>query len=99
MEAKFTASRTEVLLIGKIIDRFEAITRRKVDDRMSLMMDLEACHSNGCSLDLISMHEAASDFDLVHDVGGIRQHLDRETGQLRDFFMPRYAARYNREAA
>jgi hypothetical protein len=98
MATKFTASRAETALIFKIIERFERITN-KPSDRLSLSMDLDACHSNGCSLDLIALLEAASDFDLVHDVGGIRMHIDRDTGKLGDCFLPRYAARDARAAA
>ena len=53
-------------------------------------MDLEVLHSNGCTLDLDGLLNAR-DFDLVHDITGIACHLDRETGQLKDCFVPRYA--------
>ena len=35
----------------------------------------------------------ADDLDFIHDVFGIRRHLDVATGELRDCFVPRYAAR------
>lgn len=89
---RMDASRAEVKLIAAIVDRFETLRAHDVEvDRLSLMMDLEACHCNGCPLDLISLHEVATDFDFLHDVGGIRRHLNRETGQLQDHFRPRYA--------
>lgn len=31
------------------------------------------------------------DFNFVHDLVGIRNHLNRQTGQLENFFVPRFA--------
>lgn len=59
-------------------------------DRMSLEMDLAACHSNGTPLDLEKLL-AAPNFDFSHDVSGIRQHIDRRTGMLTGCFLPRCA--------
>jgi hypothetical protein len=59
-------------------------------DLLSIQMDLEACHTHGCPLDLERMREAKKS-DLMHDVAGIRRHLDRDTGELRDCFLPRFA--------
>ena len=60
------------------------------NSRLDVSMDLTACHVNACELDLDGLL-AASDGDLVHDVGGIMAHLNRRTGKLEDYFMPRYA--------
>ncbi len=57
-----------------------------------MWMDLVACHANGCPLDFERLSDA-DDFNIAHDVFGIRRHLDRETGQLTDHFLPRYAAK------
>lgn len=54
-------------------------------------MDLTVCHLNGCPLRLVDLAEA-NEFDLIHDVLGINRHLDHETGELKDCFLPRYAA-------
>lgn len=59
-------------------------------DRLTVSMDLTACHANGCPLDLDGMLSCSAS-DLIHDVAGISAHIDRQTGQLRDCFMPRYA--------
>lgn len=75
-----------------IVERYERLIGVANVDRLSTMMDLEACHCNGCPLDLISLLEAAGDADLAHDVAGITRHLNRETGRLEDYFRPRYAA-------
>lgn len=58
--------------------------------RLDAQMDVTACHANGCPLDLKGLLEA-DDTNFVHDVFGIRRHLDRETGKLLDCFVPRYA--------
>lgn len=56
----------------------------------SCTMDLTAFHLNGCPLDLDSLAKAKP-CDLIHDVAGIREHINRETGKLEDCFLPRYA--------
>lgn len=95
----FGATRSETALILAVTKRFEAIIGAQRVDRLSTLMDLEACHCNGTPLDLIALHECASDADLVHDVAGIARHIDRETGRLGGHFLPRYANRTNLEAA
>lgn len=59
-------------------------------DKQDAMMDLDACHSNGCPLDFDKL-EAFDDFNFTHDVAGIARHLDRRTGKLEDHFLPRCA--------
>jgi hypothetical protein len=58
-------------------------------------MDLEATHAS-CPLQLREMVESLDGpykSDVVHDLLGIRRHLNRETGQLEDHFTPRFAQR------
>lgn len=62
---------------------------------MSICMDLEATHCNGCPLRLREMLEALTEADyanVMHDICGINQHIDRSTGLLKDHFLPRFAA-------
>lgn len=92
LQIRMDASRTEVMVMKSIVERYERLIGVANVDRLSTMMDLEACHCNGCPLDLISLLEAAGDADLAHDVAGITRHLNRETGRLEDYFRPRYAA-------
>ncbi len=33
----------------------------------------------------------ADPFNFAHDIGGIYRHLDRDTGELKDCFWPRFA--------
>lgn len=58
---------------------------------IEVAMDIEAAHWKR-PLYLRNLL-AASDENFAHDVFGIIRHLDRETGELRDCFVPRYAVR------
>ena len=58
-------------------------------DRLHLVMDLTVCH-NFTPLNLDELLKADG-YDFAHDVWGIMRHLDRETGELRDCFLPRFA--------
>lgn len=78
--------------------RFDAVMKRafrelKVrdkDERLSLSMDILAAHSNGCPLDFRRLL-VADGFNFLHDICGISRHICRETGQLQNFFLPRFA--------
>jgi|SRR5580700_1257281 hypothetical protein len=87
--ASFHTTREETILIGKIIDRAERLSQQPID-RMTAHMDLSACIANGCPLKLAELLDA-DDFDFAHDFWGIARHIDRKTGLLGDFFLPRYA--------
>lgn len=84
------ATPDEHRLMLAIAQRVEALDTYYPDDTQTLVMDLEACHCNGCPLALEELSRASAG-DLIHDVMGIRQHLDRKTGRLGDCFTPRYA--------
>ncbi len=53
-------------------------------------MDITACHRNGTPLDLKKLCDI-DHANFAHDVFGIARHLDRKTGELRNFFVPRCA--------
>lgn len=91
---RLNATRAEREVILGIVRRFEDLVGDDLEvNRLSTMMDLEACHCNGCLLDLEGLRDLSRDVDLVHDVAGIGRYLDRETGKLTQAFTPRYAAR------
>lgn len=88
----FKVSRGHANVIQRIATR-AAEMRRKMGlphDRLEIEMDVTATHANGCPLQLARLL-LADDVDFAHDVFGIARHLDRETGQLRDCFLPRYS--------
>jgi hypothetical protein len=58
--------------------------------RLDILMDVHATHSV-CPLRLDDLL-AADDFNFSHDIGGIARHLNRQTGEMEDFFVPRFAA-------
>ncbi len=64
---------------------------------LSLNMDITACHANGNPLRLQELLDADS-FNFAHDVFGIYRHIDRNTGKMLDFFVPRFTQR-NKAAA
>lgn len=59
--------------------------------RLNLQMDLSAVHAK-MPLKLAEL-ATADDFNFAHDVAGIVGHLNRQTGELEDFFVPRFACR------
>jgi len=91
---KFTKNEAEARLIGqitkKVFGAWFLADRNTTRDTLSIMMDLDACHANGCPLDLQRMLEADSD-SLINDVLGIAVNLDRDTGRLQNGYIPRFA--------
>jgi hypothetical protein len=61
-------------------------------DIQTASMDFTAVHANGTPLRLDDLLNF-DDFDFLHDMVGIRRHLNRETGQLDGCFVPRSAKR------
>lgn len=82
------SSTEEVLAINRIAKMAKTLDGSL--DLLRVQMDLEACHTHGCPLDLERMANGQKG-DLMHDVSGIAAHLDRETGELLDCFVPRFA--------
>jgi hypothetical protein len=89
---EWTVSKEDMNLILDITKRAENMGLRGATKRVTMLMDLTACHANGTPLRLEALLHAA-DGDFIHDITGIRAHMDRETGQLKDCFLPRYAAK------
>jgi len=88
--AKFTDQESKAVQI--IIARANRMAKRMDQplDRFSLRMDLAAVHLH-TPINFMGLL-SAPDFDFGHDVFGIMRHIDRETGQLMDFFLPRCAS-------
>jgi hypothetical protein len=89
---QFRCTRSEIIVVSKIAKRAVcmALDAGVAYKHQDAMMDIEACHSNGCPLKLEELL-AADDGNFGHDVFGIRRFIDRETGKLGDGFWPRFA--------
>jgi hypothetical protein len=85
----FDVSAKDGKLINQIVVRAAALLGGF--ERIELAMDVTAIHANGCPLRLSGLL-TASDVDFCHDISGIRRHLNRNTGQLENFFSPRFRA-------
>lgn len=88
----FTTNKQEHKTIQAIADRASALGLQNGIEypAVDAAMDITAVHANGCPLRLDELL-AAEPFDFTHDVFKIRRHLNRTTGQLEDFFYPRFA--------
>ena len=53
-------------------------------------MDITATHLNGNPLKLSEL-ASADNLNFSHDIFGIRRHLNRQTGELEDCFVPRFS--------
>lgn len=82
-ESKVSKEETKTILkiTGRAADLLNA-------DTLTTAMDVEFVHIN-TPLDLNGLLEA-DDENFAHDISGIRRHLNRDTGELRDCFCPRY---------
>lgn len=92
--AKFTATKKEMKFIERIVERALKLAEdlEFSCNKATLLMDIEACHCNGTKLDLKKLM-SFDNSNFSHDVFGIRKHLDRNTGKLRDCFRPRCAVK------
>lgn len=85
----WNATSEEISLITGIVDRY--INEYHPDiDRTYLQLDIKATHLNGCELDLAKFLHLPK-FDFIHDVCGITKNINRVTGKLDNFFLPRCA--------
>ncbi len=82
----FETTKKDYLLISKIVKR--GIELAKKYDAMTMNMDVTAVHANGTELDLDKFLKF-DDFNFSHDLFGIRDHINRETGKLENCFSPR----------
>lgn len=95
MTINFKVTRDEQDVIASIVERTIKLyedARAVPPRRMDLTMDITAAHANGCPLDLEGLRDARP-ADFLHDVSGIMRHINRETGALEGFFLPRYHRR------
>jgi hypothetical protein len=85
----WNTSKQDALTISEIVARARGYWPDV--NALKLNMDITATHANGCPLKLREL-AGAPKLDFAHDVCGIQRHINRETGQLENCFVPRYAA-------
>ncbi len=83
----FNTTIEEDTTIAKITKRAKSLNPRI--NSMDVMMDLTAVHCNGCKLKLSELLNA-NNSDFIHDVAGITQNINRDTGGLTNCFLPRF---------
>ncbi len=79
----------EVRLINKIVNRGWKTMKKNYRERIDMIMDIDAANKC-CPLKLQELLEA-DDINFYHDIIGIGQHMNRRTGKLEDYFIPRFA--------
>lgn len=91
---EFTHDPVAVDMIRKAVTRAISVyaAHNVTLDRMMVEMDLSATHANGNPLDFDKLL-AFDDFSFMHDITGIYRNLNRDTGELENFFSPRCSAR------
>lgn len=80
-------------LIGQIADRAVEISREQgcmVPNKLHFLMDIDTVHHGDCPLKLAELL-AADNANFTHDVFGISNNLNRDSGELENCFLPRYA--------
>lgn len=88
---KIEITKTDYQTISKIANRMMSLPtsatffRQKIDWEM----DIEAAHQD-VGLKLSELLKA-DDGNFAHDLTGIRDNLNRDTGKLENCFLPRYA--------
>lgn len=95
-EVSFAVTKNEAATIRKIVARGWSIDWLRQSyvkagcDKTSMVMDVTATHANGNPLRLDDLL-AADDFNFAHDMSGIANCLDRNTGRLTNHFRPRFS--------
>lgn len=87
---KLDSTTEEMELISKILDR--AISMGLEKKKLTGSMDISAVHGCGCKLDLDKFYKFEA-IDFIHDYSGIKTNIDRETGKLGNYFLPRCAVK------
>jgi hypothetical protein len=90
----FKVSQEDYLLIDKIVDKAINKFSKGLFKRLELEMDLTACHSNGNPLRLQDLLDS-DDYNFTHDIFGITDNINRKTGELENFFVPRFSKQNN----
>lgn len=79
----------DYFIISKIANRAVRELGFHISEKVSLSIDIEKTHEE-TPLDLLALLTART-LDFAHDVHGISNHMNRETGKIENSFLPRYA--------
>lgn len=91
MNVDFTTTREQDELIVQICERLERRPQPEAYRRTNMTMDLAAaCNNGNPPLDLDRLLYS-SDFDFLHDLNGISNCINHETGKIERCFLPRCA--------
>lgn len=93
-QIRWNLSKRDDELVNAIVDRIIRLRKKAglpAVDRQDTHMDITACHLNGTALDLLKFL-SFDDANFGHDAFGISRYIDRTTGTLTDFFVPRCSA-------
>lgn len=97
-------SKYSLRYIGKIVRRGQAngwiagpVDPKHWYSKQTAIKDLIVVHGRCCKMDFIRWL-SANDFNFLHDLSGIARHMDRETGDLKNEFRPRFAKKEKRYA-
>lgn len=82
----FNSTFDELETIRDIVTRAQKLLL--TTDRLSSIMDIDACNSNGTPLDL-NLFLAFDDSDFIHDFTGITSNINRLSGKMENCFLPR----------
>ena len=83
-------SKEDMKTISKMADRrLKDESCQIMTNKMDLTMDIQATHISS-PLKLNELLEAKNG-DFFHDIIGIMEHINRNTGKLTDCFSPRYS--------
>lgn len=93
--ANIKTTKEDMQLIMSIAKRAFALVGGQFSDTLTTSMDLEVVHSKTP----LNLHKllTTDNFNFIHDVGGIRKHLNRDTGELEDCFLPRFTIREKKQ--
>ena len=94
----FACSKEDHDLAVRVARRYETdcMVNCGAHEHQQILMDLVATHCNGNPMDFAGLLDADL-FNFSHDVSGIRRHIDRSTGRLVGFFVPRYSRKEEEE--
>ncbi len=95
-QLNFNVSTYEGYLILRVAQRAMSLGIRThsryalCTEEQQWVRDIVLCHNHGCPLMLAELLAASAD-EFTHDMIGIRDFLNRNTGKLEGIFHPRYA--------